>query len=85
MPPSDQLTNLSNLIQMGVVVVVAVWAIANIRNTANVLRATVDRMEKQMIRLQNEHSRMDRRVARLEGAGRSFKPDSPNGDAEMDE
>lgn len=82
MPP-DQTANVSSLIQMGAVVVAAVWSIAKISATANTLKVTVDRMEKTIIRLQGEHTRIDRRVSRLEGVARVLKQDSP--DPEGDE
>lgn len=74
-------TNVANIAQLGVIVVAAVWSIAKVSNTANVLKALVERMEKEMVRLQNGHSRLDRRVAKLEGMARSsWDQDSPSGD-----
>ena len=81
MPP-DQFSNVSSLIQMGAVVVAAVWSIAKISATANTLKVTVDRMEKTIIRIQSEHGRLDRRLARLEGVAHVLKQDSPNGDTD---
>ena len=74
------ITNVSQLAQMGVIVCAAVWSIAKVNTTANVLKALVERMEQQMLRLQSAHTRLDRRVAKLEGMARkAWDQDSPPG------
>lgn len=74
------ITDVSNVAQLAVIIVAAVWSIAKVNTTANVLKALVERMEQQMLRLQSAHTRLDRRVAKLEGMARkAWDQDSPPG------
>ena len=80
--PTGQFGDASNVIQIAIVLVSAVWMVGKVSSSTRVLQAIVERMEKTIVRLQADHGRVERRVSRLEGMARVLKPESPDGDAD---